>query len=277
MNALAEPPLKPSSATSLRTKIAVRRSAVHGRGVFATRGLFRGELICEYKGERISWDEAIRRHPHDLDNPDHTFYFDVGDGTVIDGAVGGNSARWLNHSCSPNCEAEDHDGRILIRTLRAVLPGEELSIDYALAVDGRHTQPLRQRYACRCGSPDCRGTMLAKRRKRSTRAKAIPPGTVSSAHTTTTANAEISVRVFERPNADVLIVPWREAGRCCYSEQRWERTEASATDVCALTGDAIAPGQPVFRPIGNPAPLNQGARIAESSVRNVVETQGVLA
>ena len=95
--------LKRSPATPSRSRITVRRSSVHGKGVFATRGFPVGALVCEYKGERIGWDKAMRRHPRDPDHPDHTFYFDVGDGTVIDGDVGGNSARWLNHSCQPNC------------------------------------------------------------------------------------------------------------------------------------------------------------------------------
>lgn len=146
-----------------RSRFTVRRSAVHGRGVFAARALAAGELICEYLGERISWDEALLRHPRDPAQPDHTFYFDVGDGTVIDGAIGGNSARWINHSCRPNCEAEDRDGRIFIRTVKRVRAGAELSIDYALFVEGRYTRQLRERYACHCGTPDCRGTMLAKR------------------------------------------------------------------------------------------------------------------
>ncbi|WP_120296894.1 SET domain-containing protein [Paraburkholderia sp. BL23I1N1] len=166
------PALKPSNAIRDRSRrIAVRRSTVHGRGVFATRELAPGELVCEYLGERIPWDEALRRHPRDPAHPDHTFYFDLGDGTVIDGAVGGNSARWINHACRPNCEAEDHNGRIFILTVQPIRAGEELSIDYALFVEGRHTRELRQRYACHCGSPECRRTMLAERRRRSAKAR----------------------------------------------------------------------------------------------------------
>lgn len=166
MNVLDAFPLKPANILRHRSRIIVRRSPVHGRGVFATRALVAGELICEYLGERISWDEAVLRHPRDPAQPDHTFYFDVGDGTVIDGAVGGNSARWINHACRPNCEAEDSDGRIFIRTVNPVPAGEELCIDYALLVEGRYTRQLRDRYACHCGAPDCRGTMLAKRGRR---------------------------------------------------------------------------------------------------------------
>ncbi|MDR8728255.1 hypothetical protein FEQ05_00852 [Burkholderia pseudomultivorans] len=263
--------LKRSPATPSRSRITVRRSSVHGRGVFATRGFPVGALICEYKGERIGWDEAMRRHPRDPDHPDHTFYFDVGDGTVIDGGVGGNSARWLNHSCQPNCEAEDHDERIFIRTIRAIQPGEELSIDYALVVDGRHTRQLRERFACRCGSPVCRGTMLAVRRRARQKTGVVaqlPADTPSDA----TGQTQRTVRVFERPNADSLIVAWREAGRCCYSEQRWVRAQASAAGVCALSGNAFVAGQMVFKPLHiNPAPVNHDACIAECSVPHLPE------
>ncbi|WP_233464904.1 SET domain-containing protein [Paraburkholderia madseniana] len=165
VNAFAGPPLKPYPDSLPRTRIAVRRSAAHGRDVFATRGFFCDEFVCEYRGEQISWDEATRSHPRDPDNPDHAFYFGLGDGTMIDGAIGGNSAGWLNHSCSPNCEADDHDGRVLIHTIRTVPAAEELNIDYALAVDGRHTRSLRQRCACRCGSQNCRGSMPADKKK----------------------------------------------------------------------------------------------------------------
>lgn len=87
----------------------------------------------------------------------------------------------------------------------------------------------------------------------------------------------INVRIFERPSARVLIVAWREAGRCCYSEQRWERTNAFEAGICALSGETIAPGQAVFKPIGIPVPLNQMARIAESSLRNIVQPDDALA
>jgi uncharacterized protein len=150
--------------TSTR-RIAVRRSQIHGNGVFAARTLRREEFLIEYKGERIEWRIAVKRPPLDPDHPDHTFFFDLGDGTVIDGGAGGNSSRWLNHSCAPNCEAIGDEGRIFIRTLREVGAGEELSIDYALVVEGRRTRALQKRFACRCGSPGCRGTMLALHRR----------------------------------------------------------------------------------------------------------------
>ena len=94
----------------------MRRSDVHGNGVFAVQDLAEGETLIEYKGEIISWKEALRRHPHDPAQPNHTFYFHIDDGRVIDGNVKGNDARWINHSCEPNCEADEVDGKSSITT-----------------------------------------------------------------------------------------------------------------------------------------------------------------
>jgi hypothetical protein len=158
------------SATQLATtparrapvrRIQVRKSGVHGRGVFAVVGLGEGELVLEYIGEVISWQEAQRRHPHDPANPSHTFYFHIDDTHVIDGKCGGNSTRWINHSCAPNCEADVQGGRIFIKTLRAIEAGEELNYDYGLLINEPHTKALLAQYPCWCGSPKCRGTLLA--------------------------------------------------------------------------------------------------------------------
>ena len=146
-------------------RIQVRRSGVHGRGVFAVAPLAAGETIIEYKGELIDWPEALRRHPHDPDDPNHTFYFHVGDDHVIDGNVGGNSSRWINHACEPNCEAEEDDGRVYIKALVDIEPGTELFFDYGLVIDERYTPSLKKQFACWCGAPSCRGTMLAPRRR----------------------------------------------------------------------------------------------------------------
>jgi hypothetical protein len=244
--------------------ISVRRSPVHGRGVFALRALDAGEIICEYKGRRIAWDEAIRRPPRDPSQPNHTFYFDLGNGQVIDGAMGGNSARWINHSCAPNCEAEDHDGRIYIRTICDIAAGEELGLDYALIVEERHTPRLLREYLCHCGASTCRGTMLAVRRKRA--AVLANDGHVSFRPGDQAGNESAVVRVLERPSADVLVLSSREPGRCCYSEQHWQRHRAPAAGICALDGRAFAVGEMVFRPVASPRSMNHGARIAESSV-----------
>jgi uncharacterized protein len=152
-------------------RIQVRTSGVHGKGVFALKPIAEGERIIEYTGQRISWPEALRRHPHDPSDPNHTFYFSLGDGSrVIDAKVGGNSARWINHACDPNCEADeveagDESGRVFIQALRDLEPGEELFYDYGLVIDERYTPKLKKDYECRCGSPNCRRTMLAPKRR----------------------------------------------------------------------------------------------------------------
>ncbi|WP_422084381.1 SET domain-containing protein [Variovorax sp.] len=141
-------------------RIQMRRSDVHGNGVFAVQDLAEGETLIEYKGEIISWKEALRRHPHDPAQPNHTFYFHIDDGRVIDGNVKGNDARWINHSCEPNCEADEVDGRVYIKALRNIAAGEELNYDYGLIIDEPYTPKLLSEFPCWCGSEQCRGTLL---------------------------------------------------------------------------------------------------------------------
>ena len=142
----------------------VRSSKIHGKGVFATRRIPKGTRLIEYRGERISWEEADRRYDDDI-QPHHTFLFAVDDETVIDGGRRGNDARWINHSCDPNCEAVDEDGRIFIETIRDIERGEELTYDYSYILDEPHTAKVKARYPCRCGSPRCRGTILGNKRR----------------------------------------------------------------------------------------------------------------
>jgi SET domain-containing protein len=162
--ALAKTP-SPTPAGRRGRRIQVRRSGIHGKGVFAVAPIAAGETILEYTGDVITWKQAQRRHPHNPDEPNHTFFFHIDDKHVIDGGSGGNAAKWINHACSPNCEADEtDDGRVFIKALRDIEAGEELNYDYGLIVDGRHTAKLKQEYACRCGTPGCRGTMLASKR-----------------------------------------------------------------------------------------------------------------
>jgi SET domain-containing protein len=147
-------------------RIQIRRSGVHGKGVFALQDIAEGEDLIEYVGEVISWAEAERRHPHDPQNPNHTFYFHIDEDHVIDGLHGGNASRWINHSCAPNCEADQQGSRVFIRALRAIAAGEELNFDYGLIIDERYTPKLKAEYACWCGADECRGTMLAPKRRR---------------------------------------------------------------------------------------------------------------
>ena len=159
---------KPS--TNLNTsqrKIQVKKSGVHGKGVFAARNIAKGETLIEYVGEIISAQEAEDRHPHDPTDPNHTFYFQVEDDKVIDALHGGNSARWINHCCTPNCKPEVIEGRVFIKAKKDIPVGTELNYDYGLIIDEPITKKLIAQYPCWCGSAKCRGTLLAVQKKTS--------------------------------------------------------------------------------------------------------------
>jgi len=147
-------------------RLQTRRSGVHGKGVFAVQDIAEGETLIEYVGEVVSWQEAQDRHPHDPEQPNHTFYFHVDDDRVIDANYGGNSSRWINHSCDPNCIADEDGGRIFIKALRPIAAGEELNYDYGLIIEERYTKKLKAEYPCWCGAEGCRGTLLAPKRGR---------------------------------------------------------------------------------------------------------------
>ncbi len=146
------------------SRIKVQSSGIHGRGVYAVVDIPAGDTLIEYTGERISLQEAEDRHPHDPKQPNHTFYFSLETGEVIDALYGGNKARWINHSCDPNCEADEVDGRVFVKALRDLIAGEEIFYDYGLTVAERYTKKLKAEYACYCGAETCRGTMLAPKR-----------------------------------------------------------------------------------------------------------------
>ena len=153
------PALSPSPIKGRR--IQTRRSGVHGKGVFALTDFAKGETIIEYVGEIISWKEALRRHPHDPTDPNHTFYFHIDEKHVIDAKYGGNSSRWINHSCKPSCEPDEVDGRVFIKAIRDIKAGEELNYDYGLVIDAPMTPELKLEYPCWCGAKKCRGTLLS--------------------------------------------------------------------------------------------------------------------
>jgi uncharacterized protein len=140
-------------------RVSVRRSPIHGKGVFALQALPAGVRIFEYKGLVTTWREAARWYNSRPDSG-HTFLFGLSGGHVIDGGRGGNGARWLNHACVANCEAVEQAGRVYIETIRDIAPGEELFIDYALEVPRASYRDALAEYACRCGTKRCRGTML---------------------------------------------------------------------------------------------------------------------
>ncbi len=144
-------------------KIATRKSTIHGNGMFAVAAIAKGERLIEYKGQRRTHEEVDAGESGDIESG-HTFLFTLNDAWVIDANIEGNAARWINHSCAPNCEANEIKGRVYIHALRDLAPGEELFYDYHLVLDERITPKLKRDYLCLCGAATCRGTMLETQR-----------------------------------------------------------------------------------------------------------------
>lgn len=157
-------PGAPRKAAGTGRRYVARRSGIHGRGVFATAKIRKGERIVEYVGERISHREADRRYGDLHEYSPHTFLFLVNDRVVIDASYGGNTSRWINHSCQPNCEIEQEGERIFIDARRDIAKGEELTYDYNLMLEERHTPAAKKANPCHCGARRCRGTLLGSKR-----------------------------------------------------------------------------------------------------------------
>lgn len=155
----------------MASKIQARRSKIHGTGVFAKTALKKGEFIIEYKGLLRTHAEVDAAYDAE-DETGHTFLFTLNEDYVLDANINGNDARWINHSCSPNCESshvEDPGGdlakdRIVIEAARDIKAGEELSYNYGIRLAERHTPKLKKLWRCLCGSTDCTGTMLQPKR-----------------------------------------------------------------------------------------------------------------
>jgi SET domain-containing protein len=144
--------------------IEVYESPIHGRGVFARQRIDTGEIIIEYKGELLSSAEIDERYADERsDDRGRTYIFHLEGDLYVDATKASNPARFINHSCAPNCEAIAENGRILIRALKDIEPGDELTYDYSLEIEEEPLPDWREIYACRCGAESCRGTMLAER------------------------------------------------------------------------------------------------------------------
>ena len=152
-------------------RIQQRRSRIHGNGVFAAAAIAAGTRLVEYKGLRRTHEDADERYGDSLDSG-HTFLFTLNDAWLIDANVDGNVARWINHSCAPNCQAvlEENAGgdsrrdRVFIESLREIAAGEELTYNYGIRLSVPHTATLKKQWACRCGAAECTGTMLQPKR-----------------------------------------------------------------------------------------------------------------
>ncbi|MFM1885499.1 MAG: hypothetical protein RL026_656 [Pseudomonadota bacterium] len=174
-----EEPTKPAPDPTLPNPwYVVRKSKVHGSGCFARKAIPKGTRIAEYVGDRITWDQADKRYEGFDVNDNHTFLFIVDKKTVIDGGVGGNDAKYINHSCDENCTSTVEAKRVFIDAARDIKKGEELGYDYQIGRDKSDPPNVDEIYACRCGSPKCRGTMLwppkrpkPRKKKRSAAAK----------------------------------------------------------------------------------------------------------
>ena len=140
--------------------LEVRPSAIQGLGAFATQRIRKGTRLVEYQGERITPEEADERYDDESDPSPHVLLFTVDKELVIDAGVNGNDARFINHSCEPNCVAVVDRRRVYIEANREIASGEELTYDYNLQQDEPPDEETKRRYACHCGAKNCRGTML---------------------------------------------------------------------------------------------------------------------
>jgi len=132
-------------------RFAVKGSPIHGRGVFATALIPRGMRLLEYAGERISKAESLRRC-----EAGNEYIFQLDEEFDLDGHVAWNPSHWINHSCSPNCEAEPDGRGVFVVALRDIQAGEELTFNYGYDLIDY------QEYPCRCGAPNCVGYIVAE-------------------------------------------------------------------------------------------------------------------
>jgi uncharacterized protein len=149
-----------------RDFVCVGRSRIEGRGVFAKRKIPKGTRIIEYKGKRRPVADLFTQGAGQ--KAARVYAFSLRADTVIDGATGGNESRFINHSCEPNCEAYTFDDKAYIYAMMDIGRGEELTFDYQLqrAFSAPRKKFDASDYLCRCGSKNCRGTMLARKRPR---------------------------------------------------------------------------------------------------------------
>jgi SET domain-containing protein len=158
-------PSLPGRAGPVNEWMELRRSAIHGLGAFARKDIPKDTEIIEYVGEKIGNREADRRYDDAAMKRHHTFLFILNDRTCVDAAFDGNESRFLNHSCAPNCEAVISRGHIWLSAIKRIPKGTELVYDYQFEDDPDYTEEDLRFYACKCGAPNCRGTIVKTKRK----------------------------------------------------------------------------------------------------------------
>ncbi|MEA3378789.1 MAG: SET domain-containing protein-lysine N-methyltransferase, partial [Nanoarchaeota archaeon] len=142
--------------------ILIKDSSIHNKGIFAKRGIPKDTRIIEYMGEKITKKEAEKRAENILkkSKTNKTFgavyIFELNKKYDIDGNLKSNPARYINHSCKPNCKTEIIKGKIWIIAKRNILPGEEISYDYGYDINNF------KEHICRCGSKNCIGYIVGK-------------------------------------------------------------------------------------------------------------------
>jgi SET domain-containing protein len=157
-------PSPPGRPGRVNEWMELRGSGIHGLGAFAIRDIPRGTRIIEYAGERINNAEADRRYDEEGPGDHHTFLFILSSRTCVDAAFDGNEARFINHSCAPNCETSVWNSRIWISALGRIPAGTELTYDYLYDDDPEYTEEDLRYYRCDCGAPTCRKTMVDTKR-----------------------------------------------------------------------------------------------------------------
>jgi hypothetical protein len=172
----------------------LRRSSIQGKGAFALRDIPKDTRVIEYTGERISAEEASARYDDSRAKRHHTFLFELGDERCIDAKRIGNDARYINHSCEPNCEARQEGNRIFIYARKQIPAGAELTYDYQYVIDGPLDAETRALYACKCGTRKCRGTIAVARPRK----KLAKPAKRSNAKSSKTAKTTRSKRTASR-------------------------------------------------------------------------------
>jgi hypothetical protein len=193
--------------------IEVRRSDVHGLGVFAAKRIPKGTRIIEYVGERVSHDEADRRYEEKDANDSHTFLFIVDSKTVIDAGADGNDARFFNHSCDPNCESTVEKRRVYIEAIRDIESGAELTYDYQIQREDEDPDNIDEVFACRCGFAKCRGTMLWPTERKPKRSKPKKKAQTASAKTTKTATKTATRKKTKTPAKKKRAAPKKKSKR----------------------------------------------------------------
>jgi SET domain-containing protein len=144
--------------------LITRSSAIHSTGCFTSTAIRKGRRVAEYTGPRLTKAEADIAY----ENSSITYLFGLGDGSVV--IDGQGTAKYINHSCDPNCESVEVGGRIWIKSIRNIASGEEITYDYCL-YDGDDGDAL-----CNCGAAKCRGTMYSKeevKRRKAAAKKAV--------------------------------------------------------------------------------------------------------